>query len=383
MGRCGRAGMSGRWLFNSISIAIGLVLFAVWGYPLRQRAWSGENDFLQLYAGARLVGTPELYDVEASKRIHREVTAGHTYYPSVYYTRLPYYALWLSPLGKLPYRTAYWIYQAISLVVLAAFLIAYTRRWPETPVLAALSVPLLVNFVNGQDSGLAAALAGFAVLAARGGREFFAGVLLSLCSIKVHLFLLVPLVVLLHRRWAILSGAVIGGSGLMAWSILADGFGWPGRFLNAVRNPELHPGPEHMTTFRNLANYLSGGDNSTLELAMSLATAALVAYLVWRIRNFEVAFGVALAGGLLVCHHAYTQDLLLLFLAALLFATAPASGVLRGVSVTAALPPTAFLLLSDHPWSALVPLLLLSVLLAAFADVSHRPASPATGNHAA
>jgi len=79
--------------FYIVCVLLGLVLFSMWAWPVRKRAWLGENDFLQLYAGGRLVGTPELYDYKAHERIHMEVTEQHTYYPSIYFTRLPYYAL--------------------------------------------------------------------------------------------------------------------------------------------------------------------------------------------------------------------------------------------------------------------------------------------------
>jgi hypothetical protein len=307
------------------------------------------------------------------------VTREHTYYPSVYYTRLPFYALVLKPLGSLPYFTAYWTYQAVSLAVFGVFLFLYaTRIYKELIVFASLSVPLLINFANGQDAGLVTAFAGFALLLARRGRGTLAGFVFSLATIKFHLLVLVPLAILIHRKWDWLKGGIAGGAFLMALSVIADGTGWPARFLGVVSNPELHPGPEHMPTFRNVAWLLSGGDNRPLEIGLSILVAAAMAYLVARIVDFEVAFCLCLALGLVVCHHAYSQDLLLLLLPLAIFATKPGFKLLRGVTMAVALPPTAFLLFTGFPYSTGVPALLLSILVAAYADVfssaaAHRP----------
>jgi hypothetical protein len=364
-----------RLLFNTVCVALGLALFAMWAWPVRKRAWLGENDFLQLYAGARLVGTPELYDIKAHERIHMEVTEEHTYYPSIYFTRLPYYALLLSPLARLPYHTAYFVYQGLSLALVVAFLVVFGRQWPETVVLAALSVPLLINFVNGQDVGISVALAGFAILLARGGRDFAAGLVLSLCSIKFHLFILVPVTLLIRRRWRMLGGGLAGGAALWGLSVAAGGLGWVKGFLSVATNPGIHLSPERMTTFRNTTFFLSGAENLPLEMALNVAGALLVAFLAWRIRSFEVAFGVAMVGGLLVSHHAYSQDLLLLLAAAVLFATGGGSPTLLGTTIAVGLPPTAFLLFFARPYSTVVPLMLLSILLVAL-WVDGREAGP-------
>ncbi len=355
-------------LFYALSIVIGGVLFFTWAWPLRERAVSGKNDFLQLYAGARLVGTPDLYSIEASRRIHREITG--TYYPSVYYTRLPFYAWLLSPLGGLPYRGAYLVFQAISLAAVAGFLGLYLPRFRELALLAAVSVPLLTNYVNGQDAGLVMAAAGVAAWMARRGRDFTAGLLLSLCLVKFHLFVPVPLVVLIHRRWRMLVGGAAGTGVLMLVSFAVAGMDWPLRFLAMIGNPELHPGPEHMPTLRGLVFALTG-ENRALEIALGVPVVALVAWLASRIRSFDTALGLSLAGGLLVGHHAYMQDCLMVLLAMVLFTLEPASRLLRGVAAVAVLPPAYFMLLHGVPWNLAVPLLLLSILLAAAIGDAH------------
>ncbi|MEZ5400393.1 MAG: glycosyltransferase family 87 protein [Bryobacteraceae bacterium] len=368
-----RAGSSRltQWVTYGICVAIGAILFTVWAMPNWKRTVNGENDFLQLYAGAKLVRTPDLYNTEASRRIHTQVTSDGNWYPSVYYTRLPWYALALSPLGKLPYLTAYAIWVWGNIAIFAAFLYLYVRQYLDGIMFASLSVPMLVNFTNGQDAGLVTALCGFGMLLSARGRDFEAGLLMSLASIKFHVLILAPVAVILHRRWALLRGASVGAAVLLVLSAIADGWDWPRRFLAVVSNPELHPGPDHMVTLRNLAWVVSGGDNRPFELALSALVAVLYAWLAWRIRDFRIAFGLAIPAGLLVCHHAYSQDLLLLLLSLFLFVLARASSWLRGVTIVAVLPPAVFMLFSGFPYSTAVPLLLLSILLAAAAKDAH------------
>jgi hypothetical protein len=344
-------------------MALGAVLFAFLGAPLYERWSTGKNDFLQLYAGARLVGTPELYDIEASKRIHLELTG--TWYPSVYWTRLPWYALALSPLGGMPYQTAYRVWVAFNIVVVGAWLLLYSSLWEEFPIFVALSLPLLVNFTNGQDAGLAAALAGFAVLLICRDLEFAAGLLLALCSIKFHLFVLLPVAFIVHQRWRVIHGALAGAAILVSLSILAASWQWPQRFFAVVSNPELHPHPERMPTLYGLL-YMLGVHSRAVEIALAAGVALWVAWLARR-WGVEVSVGLALVGGVLVCHHAYVADTVVVLLALALFAMNGAPKPLLGATMVTVLPVTALAILGDPPGNALMHAALFAILIAASA----------------
>jgi len=358
---------------------LGLTLLLAWGYPLRERMLSGENDFLQLYAGARLVGTPQLYDPEASYQITRQLTASGAHYPGIYYTRLPYYAWLLRPLGALPYRWAYTIFQVLSLTLVAAFLLLYIRQFPELMVLAAMSVPLLINFANGQDVGLTVALAGFSFyLAPR--RPFLAGLLLSLCTIKFHLFLLVPVAVLLHRQWRYLAGALTGCASLFLLSTIAAGWDWPGQFAALLSRGELHTDLARMPAWRGFVAALTGGDSWAIEAPLGAATVLLFAFIAWKQCDFPVVLSLATIASLLVSHHAYAQDLLVVLLSAAVVGARRVSPRLRTALFLVALPPTVLLVFTGPPYSAAVPLLLLSILAASAADAYYGEKRPPRGD---
>src|SRR4029077_1909026 len=70
--------------------------------------WSGRNDYLSFYAGARLVGSSKLYDPQQASRVQMQ-TAGF-FGEALAYIRPPFYAVLLWPLGKLPYRESYFVW---------------------------------------------------------------------------------------------------------------------------------------------------------------------------------------------------------------------------------------------------------------------------------
>src|SRR5690606_17286130 len=72
-------------------------------YGVRERALSGANDFIPLYVASLTVGTDGLYAVDPyiDFQMERFGAAGE----SLRFTRLPFYAVLLSPLRWLEYQT--------------------------------------------------------------------------------------------------------------------------------------------------------------------------------------------------------------------------------------------------------------------------------------
>jgi hypothetical protein len=341
--------------------AIVLVLAITGALALRypERAVAGLNDFLQLYVGARLVGTPALYSADANKRL--EVALTGVSLDGVYYSRLPFYASLLKPLAKLPYRTAYAVYQALSITAFAVFAWLFLTRDRGAALLAGIFFPLIANFLAGQDLAFVLlAAAGTVLLARRKGRDFAAGLLLAFCAIKFHLFVLAPVAFAVWRRWRLFWGAAAGIGLLIAWSYLAAGPAWPREYLGMLLNPELHPGPEHMPNLFGSLKTL--GAPAWLQVAAAVVFAAAGVRAIVRSRDFEAAFGVALVGGLLLSFHSYVQDCAILLLAVPL--------VWRGVSrvpeaaLFAMLTPIPYLLLlMGAPFNAVAPGLMGVVLI--------------------
>ncbi len=354
-----------------VTILIGLGLLAAASQPLWQRGLAGENDFVGLYVGARLSGTTDLFSPQAARGVQHEITEGKAHFPALSFIRPPFYSVLMRPLGWLPYRTAYAVFTGINFAAFALFLWLYSRAHRDTLVLAAFSAPMLMSFANGQDTPLVTALAGIALWLAVRGRDFLAGLLLSLAAIKFHLLLLVPVALILHRRWRFLQGGLAGGAALTAIAFLGEGLDWPARMLAALSNPEVHPGAEQMTTLRNLVFHLTGGDNRTLEAGLAIAVAGLFAFVASKLADFRAAYGLALVGGLLIPHHAYPHDLLLLLAAVPILALAECPKPVKALAAIASLPPLSIALLAGSPVSVAAPVLLLAILVAAALPAAH------------
>jgi hypothetical protein len=353
-----------------IGAMLGVLFLGTLGYLQRDRFLTGQNDFVQLYAGSRLSGTPRLYDPEASKEVHRQVLG--VWLESVYYSRPPFYALFLRPLGKLPYKAAYWTFESLSLLALIAFLGIWTPRCRELPLFVSLCLPLLANILTGQDLAFVLLAAALAIGAMRRNWDYAAGLLLSLCAIKIHLFALVPVVLLIHRRWRVLQGGAAGGLVLLSVSFISDGGDWPKRYLALISNPELHPGAEHMPTLRGLVYAFTGAEAPGAVAALSLVVLLAVIH-IGRRGNLEFGLAFALVGGLLICYHAYLQDCTILLLVFVLVLEHSRWVPLRGATALALTPPLFLLLVAGKPWNAAVPLALLTLLVLA----GIRPAAPA------
>jgi hypothetical protein len=350
---------SGKKLFW-LSSVVGILYLGSTAWHFRHHFVRGNVDFLQLYSGARLVGTAGLYDPRAAIAIHYEVTGRHS--EGVYYSRIPVYAWLLKPLARLPYRWAWGVFAALNLLSFAWFLRVFADREPALAVLGWFYPPLYSVLTNGQDVGLflAAAAGGYLLLERR--RPFAAGLAWSLCAIKPHLFLLVPLVLLIRRQWRALAGGLAGGTALLAGSFAVQGPDWIARYLALLARPELHPGPQHMPNFQAVRLALAPGHLDWLPWAGAAAAAALLAWSAARARDWRPAFALALPASLVGAWHAYMQDCLPLLLTCAVFGPLSPPPHFRALLLAVIAPVPPFLLLFGTPWSALLPGLLMLML---------------------
>jgi hypothetical protein len=157
----------------------------------------------------------------------------------------------------------------------------------------------------------------------RRGQPFAAGAVLSLCSIKPHFFLLLP-VFLLSRYFSESTaernpnarrelrsfgfGFMAAGGILLAASFAAGGIAWPVRYLELLAR---HPDPQvdHMPTLRGAFAHWPAG--WPLKWSLILFTAGAV-WVAARRLSFDSGFGLVLIAGLLISPHAYAHDCALL-----------------------------------------------------------------------
>jgi hypothetical protein len=319
------------------------------------------NDFAATYTGAVLAGSPGLYDVKAVMQTERPLGDSPQF---MMYQRFPYYAALVSPLRFLGYRQAYWVWQAISLAAALVFLMFWPGqpRW-VTAIACCWSIPLANCFIMGQDVTLLLAVLAVSLALFFGGRHFAAGCLMALCSIKFHLFITFPLLILIRRLWRFGAGSAVGGAVLLAASFAVQGWRWPVDYVRMLRLPTSTPSYRLMPNLNGLfAGYPHDAWVTALEVCLVLAAAALV---MWRGR-ITIALAAMLLSGLLLSYHAFIADAVLLIPAGLLLLRDKASRAHPAVGAVL-LSPLAFIgfRLANPPYRpallVLLPLLVLGV----------------------
>lgn len=342
-----------------IALSVGLMMIFFF-YPYK-RVVAGQGDFVGLYLGGTLAGTPELYtsapQYEAQKKLF-----GGSVMKAVLFSRPPFYAWLLKPLSMLPFPTAYLLFQAASLGVFLWFLWWSRHRYKEILLLGPMFPPVVAVFCNGQDVGIAMGLALGSFLAARAGKDLLSGLILSLCAIKLHLFVLLPLAVLLNRRYRIFLGGLIGGAVLAGLSLLGGGTAVIASYVALLRNPVIHPSVDAMPNVKGIAYALNAG--SSLEIILSILIVVTAGWMMWKSKDYELSFAYALVGGLLVNVHCYMADCMLILLALVIVAEKKSMPKLAfSMLVFAATPIPAVALQNGAPASLLLPALLIGTLV--------------------
>jgi hypothetical protein len=292
-------------------LALALLGIAANGLLALANRGSWNVDFSISYAAGKLAGSGHLYD--PAKILPLELTWSGKAFP---FGRIPAYAFALKPLAALPFPLARALWLGLSLAAVAGFVALWplgSRPWAMTAL--CWSAPLAMCLAFGQDSVLFLFFVTVGVRLLLQGRRFSAGLAFSLCVIKPHLALLLPVVLLARREWRALAGGLAGGLALAAASFAVEGPGWPAALRALTRRPDFDPAADRMPNLRGLLSLAGGGLG--LEIALGLAVVAAIWFLSRRLPLPEV-FALALAGGLLLGHHAYVYDALLLLPALLL-----------------------------------------------------------------
>lgn len=328
----------------------------------------GENDFAQLYAGATLAGTSDLYSRSANLAVVQE-SLGLTM-DSVVFTRPPFYAALLKPLAWLPYGPAYVLFSMASLACVIWYVVRFSKECPALPFFAAMSIPILAAICGGQDTPLLLVILGGSILLKRANKEVLAGALLSLVSIKFHLFLFIPVFLLLKREWRTLGGAAGGLVCLTGFGVAVTGVNSWEQYVNVLLDPWINPSATIMPNIHGLVAVLGGGTGLELTL-IALAFAAFV-WIARRSDSYEFLLAVSLVCGLLVSFHSGVADDIVLLPAFVAIVRTCCVPWLRAASALILTPVPYFMVLADAPYSAFFPVSLFVVLGLSVVAVGNR-----------
>lgn len=340
----------------------GMMAMHAWVFlTLRQEVRQGYPDFTALYAGGECVRVglgPQLYDAETQARLQREFTAQVKIRQGpLPFTHPPFEAALFAPLTFFSYPAAYWVWNALSLLALLAFVllmrphIPRLRAWSEAlPFLAALAFfPVFVCLLQGQDSLLLLLLFGLAFGGMKDGGDFLAGVCLGLALFRFQLVLPVMAVAVVRRRWRLLGGFALAALALGGVSVAVVGWGqfwnYPQQLLQLSRAQAAGAmNPKNMPNLRGVISALTG-EGSFAHGLVAVVSLALLAWAAWKWQadrrqpGFDLGFGLTIAGAVMASYHLMAHDLSVLLIPLLLAADwllrPRAQGVARRLTASA------------------------------------------------
>ncbi len=331
------------------------------------------HDFLSFYTGSTLVrqaSIADLYDQELQLRTQQELVPTNT--ELIPFIRPGYYALLLAPLSLLPFGTAFWIWLGLQAAVLFVCWGWAARKFgSDALLLGAMYFPTAVGITHAQDSSFMLAIAIGAYALEERGRSFWSGVILGLGLIKFHLFVLVPVVMLFHKRYRMLSGFV--ATGLVAGLSFIVSAGWQGvsRYVALLSSGELKwlsPAPQLMINLRGVTSNIAG--NSTLVWAMLVGLVLGLVVIAIRGAPFWRWLSAAITGSVLVAPHGYAYDAAILLLPIWMLLFVSEKRLSRVAALLLVTPLPFFTLMAGPPWSVL-PAVLVILLLIALARESY------------
>jgi hypothetical protein len=306
-----------------------------------------KTDFSVTYIGSRMVYLGEgakLYDLTEQQRVKHSLLKDAE---PLIYEHPPFEALLLSPLGALPYKTAYLLWGLINVAIWLS-LTQLVRPYAPAPrdelgylALWLLFAPLGVALFQGQSSILLLLVYSFTFVSLKRGHDLRAGAILGLGLFKFQFIVPFALIFLLRRQWRFMQGFAATAVGLGVLSVVA--VGWQGiwSYIHLLEGVASHPDnvaygrSGDMGTVQGFVHAVLGKvlGASAISLLVAAISVALIGWSAWRwrdtdharesslnLRNFDLMFAASVVVALVTGFHMFTHDLSPLLLAMLLVA---------------------------------------------------------------
>lgn len=190
-------------------------------------AWLVDKDFANYWTASRLLLNGQVLDLFADHATYfRHLTAQFgPDYPWRNWSYPPHYLLAIWPLALFGYATAL---AGFLLVTLMAFLLAVRvfvgHAMPGLAITAAILAPSMWENIQQAQNGFLTAALMLAGLGLRMERPVLAGIFFGCLTIKPQLGVLLPLLLLIERRWLVIASATLTTAALVGLS--AALFGW-------------------------------------------------------------------------------------------------------------------------------------------------------------
>jgi len=295
----------------------------------------GAADFSIFYTGATIVSRglgSHLYDLAVQAHFHSPFYRTHP----LPYNHLAYELLIFLPFASIPFGKAFWLWNAINVLLIAVSAVIVSpylgnlfRPAAIFVLLATLAFyPTMTAFAAGQDSIVLLLIFSGTYALLKSGRDVAAGFMLALGLFKFPLVLPFALPFLLRKQWKFVRGFTLSGLLVGATSIAITGFGGVAdyfRLMNVLaRHPEVgYIAPAQMPDARGfLFAVMPHWPQVQVVLAsvvgvgfIALATARFPAM---RDVDFDGWFSLNLFVAAMASPHLYRHDMTPLILAVLL-----------------------------------------------------------------
>jgi hypothetical protein len=291
--------------------------------PSTDHARIETTDFLNFYVGATIVREGNgrvLYQAEIQQRVLQSILGRRV---AEYYLHPPFEAAALVPLSYLRIEQAFVVWTLLNAALLGllplifAGCVSFVGRRPYLGLLDFAFPPVLAGLTLGQDSNLVLFFISAAYLLTVQKRDFVAGLVLSLATVKFQIVLILALLVFGDRKYRFIGGFIAGCAFLAIMSVLVTGGSGIIEYLKFVRLVDLHNGygnvnPASMMNGRGLLAGLGWEDHLRVFSSIGSAILIVVGFISSRwicaTKNHELGFSLYLAIALAASPYNYFQD---------------------------------------------------------------------------
>lgn len=376
-----------------------LALFVVVLYLAQHfREMQNGIDFCHFYAAARIVRDgrgAQLYDpLLQYDYLARYSGRVGTYFNHPAFETLIYlpFCLWTLSSGY----TLWSAFNAVLLLFVAKLLsnqLLLSRSWPLLGFVSLLYVPVVLNFLQGQDSLLLLFLLCAAFTAEQRHRNFLAGCLLACGLFKFHLVIPLAIVLMVGAGRSLWRGLVCGGLGLIGLS--ATSLGWSAISMYPQFLYRLSSLPLAGIHYRAMANLrglweVAVSDSSRLTFCFAVGSSLAVlgigahaSLLCKRSSCNKLAWAIAVLTATLVSYQISPHDLTILLLPVALLVDhirtdKEVPQITRVLVVVTSglllLPPLHLLLLAHHVYAP-IGVITIVLYVATYAEIQRYPCS--------
>lgn len=217
-------------VIKNLFVLSALTALAIYFAHLFPKMHTG-TDFANLYAAAQIVlqgRGQQLYDPALQHEFQARYFGG----AGTYFVHPPFETLVYLPFSLLSPVRAYLTWCLFNMLLLTAVARVFAQSvltnwsWRVMSPLLLLFVPVLLNFLHGQDSLLLLFFLVSAFAALEGGNEFGAGCFLACGLFKFHLVLVIAIFFLFTGRKKVLAGFGSVAAILLLMSVAISGWGF-------------------------------------------------------------------------------------------------------------------------------------------------------------